>query len=316
MGGKKIFITGMAGYFAGRLCRELDRIDWCEKFYGVDVRKPLYKYDRAEFRIMDINSPELGKWVSEIKPDIFIHLAFLVEEIHNKELMRRVNVAGTGNALKACEMADVPQILVASSGTAYGAWKDNPIPLKEEHSLKPNPGFYYAVHKAELEDLCNQYIKRHPKTIFSIIRPCVVYGPNVSNYLSDLVDMPILTGIRGYAPPLQFIHEDDLCSAILLILEKQGRGAFNLAPEDTITFPEIFEMSKKMSVNLPYWLMVLITALFWKLHIFKFSTGFLDYIRYPWVIDSSRLRNELGFKFRYSSRETMEILLRSKKILP
>jgi UDP-glucose 4-epimerase len=55
----------------------------------------------------------------------------------------------------------------------------------------------------------------------------------------------------------------------------------------------------------------------WALRIpwLNLSAAFLDYIRYPWVVDSSRLRNEIGYRFKYSSWETVEILLRAKGIL-
>ncbi len=56
---KIVFLTGMSGYLGTRLCLELEHLDWCERFFGMDVKKPLYKYDKGEFRQMDINSPAL-----------------------------------------------------------------------------------------------------------------------------------------------------------------------------------------------------------------------------------------------------------------
>ena len=43
MAGKRVFITGMGGYIAGRLCSRLEHLDWCESVYGMDIKKPLYK---------------------------------------------------------------------------------------------------------------------------------------------------------------------------------------------------------------------------------------------------------------------------------
>ncbi len=246
-----------------------------------------------------------------------VHLAYILEETHNLGLMHRVNFEGSKNALEAAGRAGVKQILVASSGTAYGAWPDNPAALKEDHALNANPGFHYAVDKVKVEGLCRECTQKHPQVILSLIRPCVVYGPNVSNYLSELFDMPVLTTIRGFNPPLQFVHEDDVVKAVISILEKKGQGPFNIAPEDTITMAEICRMSGKLQVRIPYPLVRLIVGLTWasRLPMYNFSTAFLDYIRYPWVVDSGRIRNELGYRFRYSSRETVEIILRGKGIL-
>jgi len=317
MAGKKVFITGMSGYLAGNLCRELDRSDWCENFFGMDVKKPLYKYDKCEFRQMDINDPGLLDWVAELKPDILIHLAYVVPEMHDHGLMHHINFDGSRNALAAAEAGKVSQVLVASSGTAYGAWPDNPAALKEDHALRANPGFIYAVDKVKVEDLCRESVKKHPQVIMTIIRPCVVYGPRVDNYISNLLDHYFILGLRGYNPPLQFVHEDDVAAAIIHLAQKGCAGAFNLAPEDTITMEEVYALSRKPTIPFPDWFLTPMVALQWALRIptLNFSTAFLDYIRYPWVMDNSRIR-ATGFRFRYSSRETVELMLRAKAWLP
>jgi len=317
-GKKTVFITGMSGYLGGNLCRELDKLDWCEKFYGIDVRKPLYKYDKCEFRQMDINDRGLADWVVELKPDILIHLAYILEESHDHDLMHRVNFDGSKNALKAAAAGKVRQVLIASSGTAYGAWPDNPARLKEDDPLRANPDFIYATDKVNIEKLAGEFKAAHPETIVSIIRPTVVYGPQVNNYISKLVDHYLVMGNRDFNPPLQFVHEDDVVAAIIRILEKGAGGAFNIAPADTMTMLELLELSQRPYILFPDWFLSPGVHLLWTLRIplLNLSTAFLDYIRYPWVMDNSRLVNELGFKYRYSTRETAEIMLRAKGWLP
>ncbi len=317
MKSRKVFVTGMSGYIGTRICRELDRLDWCEKFYGMDVKKPLYKYEKGEFRVMDINDPGLIDWVSEIKPDILIHLAYVLQEMHDVDLMRRINFEGSKNALKAASKAGISQILVASSGTAYGAWPDNPVLLKEDDTLRPNPGFFYAVDKARIEGLCQEYLKDYPDTIMSLIRPCVVYGPHVDNYLSELLNWPVYAGFKGHKPPLQCVHEDDVVRAIICILENQAKGCFNIAPADTVTLEEVYKLTKRPYLMMPDFCVSLAVALIWNLRIpiLNISCVSLDYIRFPWVIDNSRFCDELGFMYQYSTRETVEIMLQSKGIL-
>ncbi len=314
---KNVFITGMGGYIAGALCKRLDHLDWCQRVFGMDVKKPLYKFDKAEFREMDINDPGLVEWVCEIRPDMFVHLAFIVDPIPDEALMEKVNVQGTRNALRAAAEAKVPQVLVASSGTAYGVWPDNPVPLKESDPIRPHPTFKYANDKSQVEFICQEFIKEHPDTITSIIRPCVVYGPLVNNYLGDLLTMLVPVVPRGYNPPLQFVHEDDVARAIIAILEKQGKGPFNVAPPDAVTLQEAVELTQRFSVRLPLALLKRLVGLAWRLQlpVMKAPPSLLDFMRWPWVLDSTRLREELGFGFRYSSKETLEILLRAKRVL-
>jgi UDP-glucose 4-epimerase len=315
---KTVFITGLGGYLAGVLCRELEHRDWCGRIYGMDVKAPLSKYAKAEFRKMDINAPELAAWVGELKPDIFIHLAFIVDPIPDEKLMEKVNVEGTRSALAAAAGAGCRQVLVASSGTAYGVWPDNPVPLREDSPIRAHPTFKYANDKSTVERLCREFGEAHPEVILSVIRPAVVYGPLVNNYLSALLtSMPIIMGIREYAPPLQFIHEDDVAGAIIMILEKEGRGPFNLAPPDTVRVREAVALTKKPALYLPGKLAELLIDVSWRLRLpfLNAPPSFVDFLRYPWVLDSTRLRDELGYVFRYSTRETLEIMLRAKKVI-
>ena len=318
MGAKRVFITGMGGYIAGVLCRELTHVDWCGRVYGMDVKKPLAKFGKAEFRQMDINDPELVSWVAELKPDIFIHLAFIVDPIPDEAKMNRVNVEGTRNALAAAVAGGSRQVLVASSGTAYGVWPDNPVPLTEASAIRPHPTFKYARDKSEVEFLCREFMAQHPEVLMSVIRPCVVYGPLVNNYLSNLLTgLPLIMGIRGYDPPLQFIHEDDVAGGIIALLEREARGPFNFAPPDTLTVREAVALTKKPALYLPEKLAEVLIDASWRLQLplLKAPPSFVDFLRYPWVLDSTRLRDEVGYKFRYSTRETVEIMLRAKGVI-
>jgi UDP-glucose 4-epimerase len=317
MRNRNVFITGMAGYIGSCLCREMDRTQWCERFYGVDVKPPHTTHEKGSFRQMDIHDPSLGEWIRELRPDILVHLAFVVDPIHQEDVMHRVNVEGTRSILKAVSEAGVPQVLVMSSATAYGAWPDNPVPLKESDPIRRHPYFPYARDKAEVEGICAEFAAEHPDRILSILRPCVVYGPSVDNYISGLFTMPLAIAPTDYAPPFQFVHEDDVARAILCVLEKQGRGPFNLAPSDTMSTPQINTLTNRRGVPMPDWAMKIVFRLAWSLRlpILRVPPSFLDFVRYPWVVDSSRLTDELGFRFRYSTTETLEIMLRAKQVL-
>jgi UDP-glucose 4-epimerase len=318
MSGKTVLITGISGYIGGALCRRLEPLTWCARVDGCDLRPPLDKVDKVHYRELDINDPGLGAWVAERAPDVLLHLAFVLNPMHDEARMRHINVGGTRAVLEAAAAAGTRQVMVASSGTAYGAWPDNPVPLRESDPIRPHRGFQYAREKAEVEALCADFMAAHPEVIFSVIRPCVLYGPHVRNYLSRLLTgLPMVVGLAGYEPDLQFVHEDDVARAIIAILQAEARGAFNIAPPDTITMEETLHLAGKPVVRLPDWVLDPLADFLWRqrINVLGAPASFLDFLRYPWVLDPGRLTDELGFTFRYSSREALTLMLRAKGVL-
>jgi UDP-glucose 4-epimerase len=58
----------------------------------------------------------------------------------------------------------------------------------------------------------------------TIVRPCVVFGPNVDNYLVRLwTRQPFAADLGTLENEIQFVHENDLVEAITALLE--GRHA-------------------------------------------------------------------------------------------
>ena len=310
---KKFFVTGMAGYLGACLARELDRASSCKKFYGIDVKEPLAKYKKGEFKKMDMRDPALVDWIKEVQPDVIVHLAFVVSPILDEKLMREINIGGTKNVLKAVTEAGVKQLIVTSSGTAYGAWPDNPVPLKETDPIRQHPEFSYARDKAEEEFVLAEFAKNHPEVILTIIRPCTVCGPHIDNYISELFCMPIGISPIGEEPQGQFVHEDDVVRSILFLAKKEVPGPFNVGPPDILPYSQANSLVSKPLVPMPFWLLRICFKVAWRfqLPVLRVPDAFVDFVRYPWVVDSTKIMN-LGFEFIYSSREAFEIMVRVK----
>ena len=64
----------------------------------------------------------------------------------------------------------------------------------------------------------------------TIVRPCIVFGPNVDNYLVRLwTKQPFQADFGLPDPGIQFVHEDDVVEAIAVLLAGRFAGAFNVA---------------------------------------------------------------------------------------
>jgi len=56
----------------------------------------------------------------------------------------------------------------------------------------------------------------------------------------------------------------------------------------------------------------------WKLHVPRTEAppGNLDFIRYPWVVSTEKLKSTAGWEPKYDTLETFKITARAKGMLP
>ena len=220
---------------------------------------------------------------------------------------RRVNVGGTVNLLRECEAAGVRKIVYLSSTSVYGAHADNPPLLTEDSPPRPNKGFQYSEDKLEAESLIQDYAGSRPDVTATILRGCPVMGPDADNFIARAFLKPFLVAVRGADPPLQFVHQDDLMDVLVRCVLSDFPRLYNVAGEGTILWSEAARLLRRWLVSLPAPLLYAATDLAWLLRLQSDSpSSGLNFIRYPWVASSDKIKRELGVRFRHTSREAWE----------
>ncbi len=308
---KTITITGISGYLGRNLWRLLDKNPDVEKIIGIDLKEPGGASDKLKFFRMDINDPALRERFAEEGVDTGVHLAFIVDPIHDTELMRKVNIEGTRNFFAACEKAKVKLLLVTSSTSAYGAYPDNPVPLYEDSPLRGNEDFQYGREKKELELICEQYRKDHPGVTVIVARPCIVMGPEVDNYISRTFIRRAYPMPDDCDPEYQFVQDEDVAGAMEFLLKQGKDGAYNVTGDGIMKLSEVLEIvgtkPRKISFRWAYRL----ANLLWKLRIAPSDPGIVNYITYPWVASNEKIV-KLGYKFKYNSKEALLSFLKAQ----
>jgi UDP-glucose 4-epimerase len=313
----KYLITGGSGYIGGRLTDLLlERGD--AQVVNVDVRPAPLPRQGVKFVRMDIRDRGMGALLAAERPDALVHLAFVLNPIRDEHLMYDIDVNGTENVLEAASAVGIPQLLVASSTTAYGAWPDNPVPLTEDDPVRGMPAYEYARDKTEIDRLCQLWAARNPDRVMTIVRPTIVFGPTVNNYILRFWQTsPFFPLLDGRDPDWQFVPEDDVVEAFSRLLVERHGGIFNVTADGTIKLSEAARLAglktRKMSTKLYRRL----AAASWKLHLPKVEAppGQIDFLLYPWIASNEKLKAELNWTPRYTSRETFEITMRSKGLL-
>ena len=300
-----IIVTGSSGYLGRKLVARFRE----ERHHviGVDLHKPDADFP-DDFVESDIRNPDLVDQLRPYRPAAIVHCAFLIKQLRNSSEMADVNVGGTKNVLRIVEELQPRQFLFLSSATAFGAWPDNPVPIPDGTPPNGRWAYQYSGEKSDLEQEVRQLSDRYPDMIVSWVRPAIVGGPRMDNFLGRFIfGLPFLMKLDGYDQPLQFVHEDDVVRGILAVLTQNGRGSFNLAPPGHTTLSEIAAMTNRRVFSIPFWLGYASAWIAWKIHFRPHESppGFLYFARYPWVVSPNRLIDELEFEFTYTSTETV-----------
>lgn len=315
---KNVAVTGASGLIGERLLGRLTADPEVERVIVLDIRRPAVDSPKITFLEKDVSVPFDGLF-EEFQVDAAFHLAFILNPIHDRARMRAVNLGGTRNFLAACDRAGVKDVLVVSSGTAYGAHPDNPPLLTEDCPIRANEDFSYVADKGEMERIARAWGDAHPEVNLSVVRPCIVLGPRVNNFISRSLLRKRFFKVRGANPPMQFVHEEDVAEVFYRIVRQGKRGAFNVAGDGTLN---VFEVARKVDgkvLDLPYWLLAALGRLGWWLHITVLTEadpGVLAFVRYPWLLDNSRTKQELGFTYRYTTEQALDAAIEARRPLP
>ncbi len=282
-----VAVTGAGGFIGTRLLEELCADERVGRVLGFDVREPEFHHGKLIFDRLDVRDPALQKRLNQV--DVLIHLAFVMDPIKDEAAMRDVNVNGSQNVFKAAGRAGVAKLIYTSSAVVYGAHRDNRIPLSEDAPLRANLDFSYAAHKLEVEYVLREIEEEFPDLQMTVFRPAIVFGARVDNAWSHALELPVLFGVQGYAPPLQFVHEEDVASAISHAVFNEVPGVYNLAAAGWLEADDMLSIVGRPKVDLPEPVAFGLAQRLWSLGLAEAPAGMLHYVMHPWIVSTEKL---------------------------
>lgn len=329
--GLVVAVTGPTGTFGAGLLPLLEADDRVARVVGV-ARRPFDPaaagWTKMTYRRGDVRDPDAlaGAFAGA---DVVVHLAFLITGTASRETIRAINVEGTLNAFRAATAAGARRFVYASSVAAYGFHRDNPVGMTEDWPVRPADHLFYAQEKAELEELLVAAAAEHPEVDLYLLRPPVVLGPNalggkqlLPGPLARLGGLlaPLVTPLVGRVPlpvlapalPMQFVHSDDVGQALLLCSVGAGpAGAYNIAGDGVVTAAEAARELGLIPVPVPTGLVAAAARRLAGIPGLPAAAEWAEAASHPAVVDTTRAREQLGWRPRYSSLEALRDTLRA-----
>jgi UDP-glucose 4-epimerase len=308
MNASRVLVTGGSGYLGRQVVRAL--ADAGTAVVSMDVRAvpQAQRLPGVTYAVADIRDPALGGLLRTSDVEVAVHLAAIVTPGGNsdRQLERQIDVEGTRNVLNACVAAKVKQVVISSSGAAYGYHEDNPAWLREDDAIRGNLAFAYSWHKRLVEEMLADYRAEHPQLQQTVFRIGTILGESVDNQITALFAKRRPLAVAGSDSPFVFIWDQDVVGAILHAIATGRDGIFNVAGDGALTIHEIAARMGKRCLVLPPWLLFAALCVGRRLRLTRYGPEQLRFLRYRPVLDNRRLKEEFGYRPRKTSAEVFD----------
>lgn len=318
-----VAVTGPTGEIGLSFLRALEAASEVGEIRGM-ARRPFDPATRGWRKTRYVRGDVLDREAVErfvAGADVVVHLAFLI--FGDREQAREVNLTGSRNVFESAVSAGSERLVYTSSVAAYGFHAENPQPLSEDVPTAGSDELYYSAQKAELEKTLAESIEGSDVQPY-VFRPSIVGGPDSpalvksTPYVSALSSLPApLRRLVGNIPtpppllvdpgtPIQLVHADDVAAALLAaVLGAGAPNVYNLAAEGTITVADVARELGWRSVPIPHGAVDLTAALVARVPGLPSQTEWIQAVRIPVVMDTTRARRELGWQPRHDVHETL-----------
>ncbi|MBD0861864.1 NAD-dependent epimerase/dehydratase family protein [Gordonia sp. zg691] len=317
-----VLVTGASTFLGGYLVARLAANPEIERVLAVDSRVPrkdlLRRMGRAEFLRLDIRRPTIAKALASYKVDTVVHAATsIADTAPHSAAIKEFNVVGAMQVCAACQRTpSVKRLVLRSTGMVYGASSHDPSHFAEETRARREPTRGYGRDLLDVEGYVRGLGRRRQDIDITIVRPQAMLGPRITTRISSYLAAPVVPTVLGYQPRLQFLHEEDALAAMEYVTLAGKVGTFNISGEGVVTLTQAIRRVGHVELPVPSGLLAPIAGVFQDLRSAKLRSSQTEFLTYGRVLDTTRMRTELGFVPRYTTLETLDDFVERSGVTP
>jgi UDP-glucose 4-epimerase len=285
-----------------------------DEIVGVARRQPDITLPKVSWHVADVTRDPLDVVAGA---DAVVHLAWKIQPQHHHRELASTNVAGTRRVIEAVLEHEVPSLVVASSVGAYGPGpKDRPV--DESWPTTGIPTSVYSRHKAAVESLLDAVEADNPQLDIARMRTSLVFQRRAASeihrvFLGRLAPWHLPEMLRLVPLPAAMIfqatHADDIADAYRRAVTQRARGAFNVAAGPVLTPRLLASTVQGRLLPTPAAVLRAAADITFRLRLQPSEAGWIDMALQTPVMDTSRVRAELGWHETRSSIEAVQELV-------
>lgn len=311
MAGSVVLITGVTRFLGSALAGRLSAAAGVDRVIGVDAALPdgaaRARMGTAEFVRADIRSPLIHRLIDKAGADTVVHASATATPPNSaaRTLTKEMNVIGTMQLLAACQRApQVRNLVVRSTAAVYGGSSRDPAVFGEKDEPRSVPSSGPARDAVDIEGYLRGFARRRPDVRVAVPRFSEIIGPIVRTPLTRYFSLsPFVPVLIGRDARMQFVHEQDAVQVMLRLALGDYAGTVNVAGAGAITLRQAIHRAGRIPLPMLPGTIGLLGRALRTARIGGFSPEQVALLAYGRVLDTTRLRTEVGIELTYSTAE-------------
>jgi UDP-glucose 4-epimerase len=320
---KVVLVTGACRFLGGYLTARLAQNPLINGVIAVDAIAPskdmVRRMGRAEFVRADIRNPFIAKVIRNGDVDTVVHAAAAsyAPRSGGSAALKEINVMGAMQLFAACQKApSVRRVVLKSTSEVYGSSPHDPVMFTEDStSRRPFRGGF-AKDSLDIEGYARGLGRRRPDVSVTILRLANMIGPAMDTTLSRYLAGPLVPTMFGRDARLQLLHEQDALGALERAAMAGRAGTFNVGADGIIMLSQAIRRAGRIPLPVPGFGVWALDSLRRANHYNEISRDQFEYLSYGRVMDTTRMRTDLGYQTKWTTAEAFDDYVRGRSLTP
>ncbi|OMB94156.1 hypothetical protein A5739_12225 [Mycobacterium colombiense] len=320
---KIVLVTGACRFLGGYLTARLAQNPMIKGVIAVDAIAPskdmLRRMGRAEFVRADIRNPFIAKVIRNGDVDTVVHAAAAsyAPRSGGTAALKEINVMGAMQLFAACQKApSVRRVVLKSTSEVYGSSAHDPVMFTEDSTSRRPFRAGFAKDSLDIEAYARGLGRRRPDIAVTILRLANMIGPAMDTTLSRYLAGPLVPTMFGRDARLQLLHEQDALGALERAAMAGKAGTFNIGADGIIMLSQAIRRAGRIPLPVPGFGVWALDSLRRANRYNEISRDQFDYLSYGRVMDTSRMRSELGYHPKWSTADAFDDYVRGRSLTP